>query len=320
MQKRTLGDSLTVSALGLGCMGMSQGYGPADDDASLATLHRALDLGVTLLDTAQSYGAGHNERLLSRLLATRRDEVTLATKFGIVRDADGTRLDAHPDRVAGYCDASLRRLGVDTIDLYYLHRPDPAVPVADTIGAMAALVKAGKVRHLGISEPSPADLASAAAVHPIAAVQSEWSLWWREVEDEVVPTARRLGIGVVPYSPLGSGILAGATSAAPFRDRDPRYAGADRDRNLALLGEVQAIAAERGVSSGQLALAWLLAQGDDVVPIPGTRNADRLAENAAAADLVLTAAELDRLETAVPRGAWAGDRNSFAAHGATRTG
>ncbi|GIL30999.1 oxidoreductase [Actinocatenispora comari] len=301
-------------------MGMSQGYGPADDDASLATLHRALDLGVTLLDTAQSYGAGHNERLLSRLLATRRDEVTLATKFGIVRDADGTRLDAHPDRVAGYCDASLRRLGVDTIDLYYLHRPDPAVPVADTIGAMAALVRAGKVRHLGISEPSPADLASAAAVHPIAAVQSEWSLWWREVEDEVVPTARRLGIGVVPYSPLGSGILAGATSAAPFRDRDPRYAGADRDRNLALLGEVQAIAAEHGVSSGQLALAWLLAQGDDVVPIPGTRNADRLAENAAAADLVLTAAELDRLETAVPRGAWAGDRNSFAAHGATRTG
>lgn len=320
MQKRTLGDSLTVSALGLGCMGMSQGYGPADDDASLATLHRALDLGVTLLDTAQSYGAGHNERLLARLLADRRDEVTLATKFGIVRDADGTRLDAHPDRVAGYCDASLRRLGVDAIDLYYLHRPDPAVPVADTIGAMAALVTAGKVRHLGISEPSPADLASAAAVHPIAAVQSEWSLWWRELEDEVVPTARRLGIGVVPYSPLGSGILAGATSAAPFRDRDPRYAGTDRERNLALLGEVQAIAAERGVSSGQLALAWLLAQGDDVVPIPGTRNADRLAENAAAADLVLTAAELDRLETAVPRGAWAGDRNSFAAHGAARTG
>jgi aryl-alcohol dehydrogenase-like predicted oxidoreductase len=320
MQKRTLGDSLTVSALGLGCMGMSQGYGPADDDASLATLHRALDLGVTLLDTAQSYGAGHNERLLARLLADRRDEITLATKFGIVRDADGTRLDAHPDRVAGYCDASLRRLGVDTIDLYYLHRPDPAVPVADTIGAMAALVTAGKVRHLGISEPSPADLASAAAVHPIAAVQSEWSLWWRELEDEVVPTARRLGIGVVPYSPLGSGILAGATSAAPFRDRDPRYAGADRERNLALLGEVQAIAADRGVTSGQLALAWLLAQGDDVVPIPGTRNADRLAENAAAADLVLTADELDRLETAVPRGAWAGDRNSFAAHGAARTG
>ncbi|WP_030448348.1 aldo/keto reductase [Actinocatenispora sera] len=320
MQKRTLGDSLTVSALGLGCMGMSQGYGPADDDASLATLHRALELGVTLLDTAQSYGAGHNERLLSRLLATRRDEITLATKFGIVRDADGTRLDAHPDRVAGYCDASLRRLGVDTIDLYYLHRPDPAVPVEDTIGAMAALVTAGKVRHLGISEPSPAQLAAAAAVHPIAAVQSEWSLWWRELEDEVVPTARRLGIGVVPYSPLGSGILAGVTSAAPFRDRDPRYAGADRERNLALLGEVQAIAAERGVSSGQLALAWLLAQGDDVVPIPGTRNADRLAENAAAADIVLTAVELDRLETAVPRGAWAGDRNSFAAHGATRTG
>jgi aryl-alcohol dehydrogenase-like predicted oxidoreductase len=320
MQKRTLGDSLTVSALGLGCMGMSQGYGPADDDASLATLHRALDLGVTLLDTAQSYGAGHNERLLARLLADRRDEITLATKFGIVRDADGTRLDAHPDRVAGYCDASLRRLGVDTIDLYYLHRPDPAVPVADTIGAMAALVTAGKVRHLGISEPSPADLASAAAVHPIAAVQSEWSLWWRELEDEVVPTARRLGIGVVPYSPLGSGILAGATSAAPFRDRDPRYAGADRERNLALLGEVQAIAVDRGVTSGQLALAWLLAQGDDVVPIPGTRNADRLAENAAAADLVLTADELDRLETAVPRGAWAGDRNSFAAHGAARTG
>jgi aryl-alcohol dehydrogenase-like predicted oxidoreductase len=320
MQKRTLGDSLTVSALGLGCMGMSQGYGPADDDASLATLHRALDLGVTLLDTAQCYGAGHNERLLARLLADRRDEITLATKFGIVRDADGTRLDAHPDRVAGYCDASLRRLGVDTIDLYYLHRPDPAVPVADTIGAMAALVTAGKVRHLGISEPSRADLASAAAVHPIAAVQSEWSLWWRELEDEVVPTARRLGIGVVPYSPLGSGILAGATSAAPFRDRDPRYAGADRERNLALLGEVQAIAADRGVTSGQLALAWLLAQGDDVVPIPGTRNADRLAENAAAADLVLTADELDRLETAVPRGAWAGDRNSFAAHGAARTG
>ncbi|BCJ39188.1 aldo/keto reductase [Actinocatenispora thailandica] len=301
-------------------MGMSQGYGPADDDASLGTLHRALDLGVTLLDTAQSYGAGHNEGLLSRLLATRRDEVTLATKFGIVRDADGTQLDAHPDRVAGYCDASLRRLGVDSIDLYYLHRPDPAVPVEDTVGAMAALVAAGKVRHLGISEPSPAQLVAAAAVHPIAAVQSEWSLWWREIEDEVVPTARRLGIGVVPYSPLGSGILAGVTSAAPFRDRDPRYAGANRERNVALLREVQAIAAERDVSSGQLALAWLLSRGDDVVPIPGTRSADRLAENAAAADLVLGADELDRLEAAVPRDAWAGDRNSFAAHGATRTG
>ncbi|HEY3507125.1 MAG TPA: aldo/keto reductase [Actinocatenispora sp.] len=317
MEKRTLGDGLTVAGIGFGCMGLSQGYGPVEDEAAIAVLHRAIDLGATFLDTAQSYGAGDNERLLAAVLADRRDEVTLATKFGIVRGPDGVRVDAHPDRIAGYCDASLARLGTDVIDLYYLHRVDPDVPVEDSVGAMAELVAAGKVRHLGVSEVDPDQLARAAAVHPIAAVQSEWSLFWREVEDDVVPAARRLGVGVVAYSPLGRGLLAGSTGPAAFRDSDPRYAGAARDANLALLSGIRDLADEYGVTTGQLALAWLLARGPDVVPLPGTRNPARLAENAGA--LAVPAEAVARLDAIAPRTAWSGDRVSFAAYGSARS-
>lgn len=320
MEQRKLGD-LTCSAIGFGCMGLSQAYGPADDDESVATIRHALDAGVTLLDTAMSYGAGHNERLVGRAIAGRRDEVVVATKFGIVRGDDGVKLDGRPGMVREYCDASLRRLGVDVIDLYYLHRVDPEVPVAETVGAMAGLVAAGKVRHLGLSEVSPPQLAEASAVHPIAAVEFEWSLSWREPEDDVVPAARAHGAGLVPYSPLGRGLLTGKLPAGPFppgdfRAADPRFAGADLDRNLALVSALTRLAAANGVSTGQLALAWLLAQGPDVVPIPGTRNRARVAENAAAAGLTLTA---DELESVTPRAAWQGDRRSFAAHGTKRT-
>ena len=305
-------------------MGLSQAYGPADEDASVTAIRTALDAGVTLLDTAMSYGAGHNERLVGRAIAGRRDEVVLATKFGIVRGDQGAGLDAHPDRVPGYCDASLRRLGVDVIDLYYLHRVDPEVPLADTIGAMASLVEAGKVRHLGVSEVSPAQIAEAAAIHPIAAIEFEWSLSWREPEDDVVPAARAAGAGLVPYSPLGRGLLTGKLPAGPFapgdfRATDGRFAGDALDRNLTLVGELTRIAGERGVTTGQLALAWLLARGPDVVPIPGTRNQARVTENAAAAGLVLSPGDLATLEAAAPRAAWTGDRRSFAAHGTTRT-
>jgi aryl-alcohol dehydrogenase-like predicted oxidoreductase len=324
MVTRSLGpEGLTVSALGLGCWGMSQVYGPADDSQSLATLERALDLGVRLIDTSMSYGRGHNERLLARVLASRRDEVVLATKFGIARDANGPRVDGRPESVRGYCDASLARLGVEHIDLYYLHRVDPAVPVEDTIGAMAELVAEGKVRHLGISEASAEELERAAATYPITAVQSEWSLWWRDIEDDVVPTARRLGIGLVPYSPLGRGFLAGAVATntltrGDLRRSDPRFRGDNAECNHALVGELKRMADELGLTPAQLALAWLLAQGDDVVPIPGTKRIDRLEENAAAAAVTLSPADLDRLETVTPRSAWAGDRAAFAAHRETR--
>ncbi|MGH3768881.1 MAG: aldo/keto reductase [Pseudonocardiaceae bacterium] len=274
-----------------------------------------------------SYGIGHNERLLGRALAGRRDQVTLATKFGIVRGPDGVQLDGRPDHVHRYCDASLARLGVDSIDLYYLHRIDPQVPVAETVGAMAELVTAVKVRHLGLSEAGPDDLERAAGVHPIAAVQFEWSLFWREPEDDVVPTARRLGIGLVPYSPLGRGLLAGSVtsdvlqtaSEGDFRRDDPRFSGEHLERNLTLAGELRQPADERGRTAAQLALAWLLAQGTDVVPIPGSRHAGRVAENAAAADLPLCTDELARLEVTAGRGAWSGDRHSFAAYGTSRT-
>jgi aryl-alcohol dehydrogenase-like predicted oxidoreductase len=325
MQTRTLGpEGLAVSALGLGCWGMSQAYGPTDDAESVATLERALDLGVTLLDTSMSYGRGHNERLLARVLGSRREEVVLATKFGIVRDANGPRVDGRPEHVRGYFEASLARLGVDYIDIYYQHRIDPDVPVEETIGAMAELVAEGKVRHLGICEASAEALERAAATHPITAVQSEWSLWWRDIEDDLVPTARGLGIGLVPYSPLGRGFLTGTVvtetlTPGDLRQSDPRFWGDDGKRNRALVGELERLAAERGATSAQLALAWLLAQGDDVVPIPGTKRIDRLEENAAAADLTLTSADLDRLEAAAPRSAWAGDRSAFAAHRTTRT-
>ncbi len=327
MRTRTLGQQgLTVSALGLGCMGMSQAYGPADDDESIATVHRAIEAGVTLLDTAMSYGAGHNEELIGRAITDRRDQVVLGSKVGIARDEHGVHIDAHPDHIAGYCEASLARLGVEHLDLYYLHRVDPVLPVEESVGAMAELVHEGKVRHLGLSEASVKDLQRAVATHPIAALQSEWSLWWREIEDDLLPAARHLGVGIVPYSPLGRGFLTGTLSAAAadgfgaedLRRGDPRFQGDNAHRNQAILAEVQAIAAQRGVTPGQLALAWLLAQGDDVVPIPGTKRAKRMEENAAAADVDLTPADLARLEAVAPRDAWAGDRHSFAAYRTTR--
>jgi aryl-alcohol dehydrogenase-like predicted oxidoreductase len=316
--------TLTCSALGLGCMGFSQAYGPADDEQSILTIRAALDRGVTLLDTAMSYGGGHNEQLLGRALQGRRDQAVVATKFGIVRGPDGARLDAHPDRVRDYCDASLQRLGIDVIDLYYLHRVDPAVPIAETVGAMAALVADGKVRHLGMSEVSPAQLADAVAVHPIDAVQMEWSLAWREPEDDIVPAARAAGAGVVAYSPLGRGLLTGALPTGPFaagdfRAGDPRFAEAALAGNLALVDAMKTKASAYGVSAGQLALAWLLAQGPDVVPIPGTRNPARITLNAAAAELHLTDADLAELDAVAPRSAWQGDRRSFAAYNTSRT-
>jgi len=305
-------------------MGLSQAYGPAADDESIATINRALDVGVSLLDTAMSYGSGHNEQLVGRAITGRRDQVVLATKVGIVRGPDGVRLDGRPEQVRGYCDASLTRLGVEVIDLYYLHRVDPDVPVADTVGAMAELVAVGKVAHLGLSEVNTSQLERAAAVHPTTALQLEWSLFWREPEDDVIPAARRLGIALVPYSPLGRGMLTGALpaggfEAGDFRASDPRFAGEHLARNLAVVEAIGRLAADRGVTPGQLALAWLLARGGDVVPIPGTRSQLRVAENAAAADLGLSGADLDQLEHIAPRTAWAGDRFSFAAAHTTRT-
>jgi aryl-alcohol dehydrogenase-like predicted oxidoreductase len=323
MELRKLG-GLECSAVGFGCMGLSQAYGPADEDASVAAIRAAVDAGVTLLDTAMSYGSGHNERLVGRAVRGIRDRVVLATKFGIVRGDDGPRLDAHPSRVRQYCEDSLRRLGAEVIDLYYLHRVDPAVPIAETVGAMAALVAGGKVRFLGLSEVSPVQIAEAAAVHPIAAVEFEWSLSWREPEDDVVPAARAAGAGLVPYSPLGRGLLTGKLPTGPFeagdfRASDPRFSGAALEGNLALVGEMNRIAARLGIGTGQLALAWLLAQGPDVVPIPGTRNQARVLENAAAAGVTLSADDLAALEKVAPRSAWQGDRRSFAAHGTSRS-
>jgi aryl-alcohol dehydrogenase-like predicted oxidoreductase len=324
MNTRSLGSAgLLVSSPGLGCMGMSQGYGQADDTESLATLHRAIDLGVTFWDTAQSYGAGHNERLLAKALAGHRDEVTLATKFGIVRDENGVRLDARPERVRGYCEASLARLGTDHIDLYYLHRVDPEVPVEETVGAMAELVGRGMVRYLGISECDAGQLRRAAAVHQLSAVQLEWSLWWREPEDAVIPAARALGIGLVAFSPLGRGFLAasvgpGDLAEGDFRRRDARFQGESLARNTAVAGEVRRLAADLGITPAQLALAWLASRGGDVVPIPGTRRVPRLEENAAT--VTLSPSDLERLESIAPRAAWTGDRDAFAAHRTGRAG
>ena len=313
MPHRNLG-GLGTSAIGLGCMGLSQGYGQADDADSVRAIHRALDLGVTMLDTAMSYGQGHNERLIARALRGRAGPVLIATKFGIVRDSGGVRVDGRPEHVRGFCEASLRRLGRDVIDLYYLHRVDPEVPVADTVGAMAGLVAEGKVRHLGLSEATPAQLEQAAAVHPVSAVQFEWSLLWRDPEDDVVPAARRLGIGLVPYSPLGRGLLTAALAgtdidASDFRRQDPRFHGPALERNLGQVAALRGLAAGLGLTPGQLALAWLLAQGPDVVPIPGSRRPERIAENAAAAAAVLSPADLDRLARTLPRAAWAGNRH-----------
>jgi aryl-alcohol dehydrogenase-like predicted oxidoreductase len=304
---RALGP-LSVSALGLGCMGMSYAYGTPDRGEAVATLNRALDLGVTFLDTADVYGRGANEELLATVLADRRDEVTLATKFGILTGEDGypNGVDGSPAHARRACDASLRRLGVDHIDLYYLHRPDPEVPIEETVGAMAELVAAGKVGHLGLSESSADTIRRAAAVHPIAAVQSEWSVFSRDIERAVLPACRELGIGLVPYSPLGRGMLTGAlpTELADddFRRNLPRFQRENLERNLETVGAVREIATAHGATPGQVALAWLLAQGDDVVPIPGTKRVRYLEENAGALDVTLTPADLARLDALRPAG------------------
>jgi aryl-alcohol dehydrogenase-like predicted oxidoreductase len=309
---RALGASgLTVSAQGLGCMGMSFAYSTPDDVESTATLHRALDLGVTFLDTADMYGLGENETLVGKAIAGRRDEVTLATKFGISIDpADPTYrgVRGDPAYVHSACDASLGRLGVDHIDLYYQHRPDTTVPIEETVGAMAELVAAGKVRYLGLSEASAATIRRAAAVHPISALQSEYSLFSRDIEDAIIPTCRELGIGLVPYSPLGRGMLTGTISSLDelgdndFRRAVPRWQGDNLDANLALVDVVRTIAAAKGVTAGQVALAWVQAQGDDVVPIPGTKRRTYLEENVAALDVTLTPDELTRLDGLRPTG------------------
>ncbi|MGI8762641.1 MAG: aldo/keto reductase, partial [Ilumatobacteraceae bacterium] len=292
---RSLGDGLDVSALGLGCMSMSAVYGAGDEDSALATIDRALDLGVTFFDTADVYGATDNERIVGNALRARRDDVVIATKFGIRMDPKSfaRSVNGRPEYVREACDASLQRLGTDHIDLYYQHRIDTDTPIEETWGAMAELVEAGKVRHLGISEASADSLRRAHAVHPIAALQSEWSLWSRDIEDDIVPTCRELGIGIVPYSPLGRGFLTGDIRTTDdlaefdFRKDLPRFQGDNFQRNLDLVDEVRTIADNKGVTPAQLALAWLLAQGDDVVPIPGTKRPRRVEENAGAAHLEL---------------------------------
>jgi aryl-alcohol dehydrogenase-like predicted oxidoreductase len=316
LKQRTLGTTspLTVSELGLGCMSMAGAYGVSDDADGIATIHRAIDLGVTFFDTADIYGPHTNERLVGRALVGRRDDVVLATKFGNVRDADGTPyVDGRPAYVREAIDASLQRLGVDHVDLYYQHRVDKTVPIEETVGAMAELVQAGKVRHLGLSEASAANIRKAHAVHPITALQSEYSLFTRDIEDEILPTIRELGIGLVPYSPLGRGILTGKTDFGS-QDGDgrlqrfPRFQGDAFEANLALAAKVEELAQAKGFAPGQLALAWVLAQGDDVAPIPGTKRIAYLEENVGAADVELTQEDLDALEKAGPAGAVQGDR------------
>jgi aryl-alcohol dehydrogenase-like predicted oxidoreductase len=309
---RALGRSgLTVSAQGLGCMGMSFAYGTPDAAEAAATIDRALELGITLLDTADIYGFGENEQLVGKAIAGRRDNVVLATKFGIYIDPDGRdsrSVRGDPEYVRQACDASLGRLGVDHIDLYYQHRPDTGVPIEETVGAMADLVTAGKVRHLGLSEASAGTVRRAAAVHPIAALQTEWSLFSRDIEAEIVPTCRELGVGLVPYSPLGRGLLTGTVSSLDelqgddFRRTQPRFQGDNLERNLELVAVVREIAAGHDATPGQVALAWLLAQGDDVVPIPGTKRRTYLEENVAALDLELSGDDVARLEGLTPVG------------------
>jgi aryl-alcohol dehydrogenase-like predicted oxidoreductase len=315
MQQRTLGQSLTVGAVGLGCMSMSSVYGAVDEPEAEATVRRALELGVTLIDTADIYGAGHNERLVGRALHGVRDRAVLATKFGNVRGPSGEpAVNGRPEHVRAAIDASLGHLGVEVVDLWYLHRVDPAVPIEDTVGAMAEQVRAGKVRHLGLSEAAPGTIRRAHAAHPITAVQSELSLWTRDMEAEVLPLCRRLGIGFVPYSPLGRGFLTGACCDATAlaendRRRDhPRFAADNLARNAGLLAPLLEIARTRDATPAQVALAWVLAKGPGVVPIPGTKRRTRIAENAAAAGISLSPAEIARLDAAFPPGVAAGTR------------
>jgi aryl-alcohol dehydrogenase-like predicted oxidoreductase len=324
---RVLGTTspLTVSALGLGCMGMSEFYGAADEADGIATIHRALDLGVTFLDTADMYGPFTNEQLVGKAIADRRGEVQLATKFGNERSPDGAMLgiNGRPEYVRAACDASLQRLGVDHIDLYYQHRVDQNVPIEETVGAMKELVEAGKVAHLGLSEASPENIRRAHAVHPITALQTEYSLFTRDLEEQILPTIRELGIGLVPYSPLGRGMLTGAITADAGASGSgdlrrtayfPRFQGDALAANLALVDEIGKLAAAKGVTPGQLALAWVLAQGDDIAPIPGTKRITYLEENAAAADITLTTEDLAALDQAVPRDAVVGDRYGDMSH------
>jgi aryl-alcohol dehydrogenase-like predicted oxidoreductase len=318
MKTRALGSQgLEVSAEGLGCMGMSEFYGATDEAEAIATIHEALDLGVTLLDTSDIYGPFTNERLVGRAIAERRDEVVLATKFGNVRREDGSWVgrDGRPEYVHAACDASLARLGVDHLDLYYQHRVDKSVPIEETVGAMAELVGAGKVRFLGLSEASPETIRRAHAVHPVTALQTEYSLWARDPEERLLPTVRELGIGFVPYSPLGRGFLTGRFRTpgdlgdeGDFRARHPRFLPENFEHNHRIVERLEALAAQLGVKPGQLALAWVLHQGDDIVPIPGTKRRTYLRENVAAEALELSAEDLERLDEAAPRGFAAGDR------------
>jgi aryl-alcohol dehydrogenase-like predicted oxidoreductase len=314
MQPRTIG-TLQTSALGLGCMGMSFAYSGADDQRSLETIERALELGITMFDTADVYGPETNERLVGRALASRRDDVVLATKFGgRSLEIEGRIPDGRPDYVGRACDASLRRLGTDHIDLYYQHRVDPQVPIEETVGAMAELVEAGKVRYLGLSEAAPETIRRAHATFPITAVQTEYSLWTRDLEEAVLPTLRELGIGLVAYSPLGRGFLTGAIRSPEdlaeddWRRHNPRFQGENFQRNLELVTAIETLAQRKGVSAAQLALAWVLAQGNDIVPIPGTTKPERVEQNVAALDVELTDDELARLDDIAPVGVAAGTR------------
>jgi aryl-alcohol dehydrogenase-like predicted oxidoreductase len=318
MDKRSLGgEGLVVSGIGLGCMGMSEFYGTGDEGESIATIHRALELGVNFLDTADMYGPFTNERLVGKAIAERRDEYVLATKFGNVRGEDGSFMGVRgdPDYVRQSCDASLQRLGVEHIDLYYQHRVDPETPIEETVGAMKELVEAGKVRYLGLSEAGPETIRRAHAVHPISALQTEYSLFTRDPEDEILPTIRELGVGFVPYSPLGRGFLTGAWRSIEDLPEDdtrsgrfPRFERENFQKNLDLADRIREIAEEKGATPGQLALAWLLHQGEDIVPIPGTKRVSRLEENAGAATVVLSEEDLRRIEEAMPRGSAAGER------------